>query len=271
MFKKFIPALFLSVAVFITPAKAGIITVDLELQLLVDVSGSINTQEYAQQTQGYVDAFRSQSVIDAMLAGNNNSVAVQYVEWSGFSEQQVQVDWFHIDSFQSANAFADLILELNTDPTRRAFGLPDADGIRRGATAIGRAIRFGLSEFDNDFESNAQVMDISGDGINNSGAGSNSTPNSQRDHALENGIDQINAIAVGDDNLQLHYKENVIGGDDSFLISVGTMDQFGEGIKEKLTREISNATTKIPESPMSALFAFGLIAVITRRSQKNKV
>jgi hypothetical protein len=271
MFNKFIPAVFLAVATFITPAKASLINVDLELQLLVDVSGSINSQEYMQQTQGYVDAFRSQPVIDAMLAGSNNSVAVQYIEWSGFSEQKVQVDWFFIDSFQAANSFADLILELNTDLTRRAFGLPDQDGIRRGATAIGRAIRFGLGEFDNDFASDVQVIDVSGDGISNSGSGNNSTPDSQRDYALANGIDQINAIAVGNDDVKTHYKDNVIGGKDSFLMSIDDMSQFSQGIEKKLLKEISNAkTVKIPEPTILALFSIAFLAAISRRHKYNK-
>lgn len=269
MFNKLLATLIV-VSTFAFPAKAGLINVDMELQLLVDVSGSIDSQEYALQTQGYADAFRSDEVIESMLAGENGSIAVQYIEWSGFYEQQVQLDWFLIDSIAAANEFADMIFGLNVpSESKRAFGLPDADGIRRGATAIGRAIRFGVAEFENNFFSDYQVIDISGDGVNNSGSGANSTPESQRDRALDNGIDQINAIVVGDDSVHQHYQDSVIGGDDSFLIPLDSMTEFGEGIKKKLTLEISAATISVPEAPVLAFLALGLLAMASQRRTKK--
>ncbi len=41
--------------------------VDTELQLLMDVSGSVSASEFNLQLQGYVDAFYSQAVQDAIL------------------------------------------------------------------------------------------------------------------------------------------------------------------------------------------------------------
>lgn len=259
---------------FASIANAGLInanddvTVDLELQLLVDVSGSISAEEYSLQTQGYAAAFRDTDVLDAIFSGATQSIAVQYIEWSGFSEQQIQVDWFLIDSVASAAAFADLILGLDIpSEAHRAFGLIDpVTGLRKGATAIGRAIRYGADLFDNNIESARQVMDISGDGVNNSGSGANSTPDTQRDRALSMGVDQINAIVIGDNTVADHYRDNVIGGDDSFMISIPEMNQFETGIKQKLSQEIR--ATQVPEPSTGIMIALAGAALLASRRKK---
>ena len=60
-------------------AEAGAVPVGLELMLLVDTSGSIDNTEYQLQRTGYVQAFQSAAVQNAILANPTGSIAVTYI------------------------------------------------------------------------------------------------------------------------------------------------------------------------------------------------
>ena len=100
----------------LTTGSAWAVPVGLELVLLVDVSGSVSTSEYNLQKQGYVDAFQSAAVQNAILGSVGGAIAVTYVEWSGNNQHLQQVGWTLIDSASAANDLADDI-----DGTSRAF------------------------------------------------------------------------------------------------------------------------------------------------------
>lgn len=225
-------------------AKANII-VDLELQLLADVSGSVDDNEYALQLEGYANAFRSQGVIDTILAGNNGQIAVQYIEWAYEYEQAIQINWTLIDSAQAALDFADTLTNLS-----RAF---------EGWTGVGAAIEFGAAQFaNNGFESTRQVMDISGDGESNRGI----APSIARDNALASGIDTINGITIGSaSGLQTFYQNNVIGGVGAFHLHADTFADFEAGIERKLIKEIRS----VPTPATIALFGLALAALSLRK------
>src|SRR5918995_7265699 len=70
---------------------------DLALVLAVDVSRSMDVDEQRLQRDGFVEAFRSQAVHEAVRKGVLGRVAVAYVEWSGPAEQAVIVPWTVID------------------------------------------------------------------------------------------------------------------------------------------------------------------------------
>ena len=61
--KKFLVSLLFLILV---PFSAYATSVDLELALLVDVSGSVNSSEYALQRDGYKNAFLSNAVQNAI-------------------------------------------------------------------------------------------------------------------------------------------------------------------------------------------------------------
>ncbi len=69
------------------PARAET-EVDVMLVLAVDVSRSMDQDEQQLQRAGYVEAFRSPVVHDAIDKGALGRVAVVYVEWSGPSDQK---------------------------------------------------------------------------------------------------------------------------------------------------------------------------------------
>ncbi|MFL5035682.1 MAG: DUF1194 domain-containing protein, partial [Microvirga sp.] len=67
--------------------------VDLALVLAVDVSRSMDDDEQRLQRDGFVEAFRSAAVHDAIHKGVLGRIAVVYMEWSGPTEQKVVLPW----------------------------------------------------------------------------------------------------------------------------------------------------------------------------------
>src|SRR3954452_21939728 len=67
--------------------------VDLALVLAVDVSRSIDEQEFQLQRHGYAAALTNPRVLTAITSGTFRGIAISYVEWSTDHEQRVVVDW----------------------------------------------------------------------------------------------------------------------------------------------------------------------------------
>ena len=247
MFKSLCAAAIGLASIAFAPA-AHAVPVDLELQLLVDVSGSVNSSEFALQAQGYADAFRSAEVQNAIAGGQIGSIAVQLVFWSGSSQQAIGVDWVQLSSAADANSFADAIL---------AAGRPF-----RGGTQISSAIDFGAAQFANGFEGTRNVMDVSGDGRSNA-----SRTAAARDAALAGGIDTINGIAIGDEAVRQFYEDNVIGGIGAFVLLASTFEDFDAAIRQKLLVEISMGNeVPVPGAVVFLITGAAGIAGLRRRA-----
>lgn len=223
--------------------------VDVELQLLVDVSGSVNNTEFALQRDGYVNAFQSQTIKDAITGGAIGKIAVQLIYWSSSGEQQVAVDWTEIASDAESESFASAV----SSAARPSFGL----------TAPGSAIAFGEPLFNNNgFDGTTQVMDVSGDGVENDGLDTATA----RDNALAAGVDRINGLAIGGSaSVETFYQNEVVGGAGSFFVAANSFQDFGDAIQQKLQREIT--PTPVPLPPTLLLLAAGAIGlgVMARR------
>ena len=220
--------------------------VDVELQLLIDISGSISSTEYDLQMLGYSNAFASDNVQNAIINGSIGQIAVQMIMWSGSNNQSVVIDWTLVDSIASADSFSTQIANI-----ARPFS---------GWTAIGSAIEYAYPSFaSNDFLGTTQVIDISGDGTNNSGI----SPSTASDNALNNGVDTINGIVItNNQNVIDQYLGEVIGGDSPFLLAPATFEDFQLAIENKIVAEIEGTmpvnTVKIPEPSSWALFGIAL-------------
>jgi Protein of unknown function (DUF1194) len=156
--------------------------------VLVDVSGSVDANEYNLQKTGYVNAFNSAAVQNAILGSEDGAIAVTYIEWSGPTQQAIQVGWTLINSVASAQAFA---TALNGVSRAFAGNTPIQDAIGKSYTGFGTEV----GAAGNGFESPRQVIDVSGDGADNAST-TFCAAGCGRNAALAAGVDTINGIAI---------------------------------------------------------------------------
>ena len=208
------------------------VAVDLELVLAVDVSLSIDSGEARLQRQGYVQAFRDPQVLEAIRGGILGRIAVTYFEWANSAHTHLVVAWTLIDSDGAAETFAAALEQRRPGPAHY--------------TSISGAIDFGRTLFkDNGFEGTRQVIDVSGDGPNNWG----DLVTHARDRAVAQGL-TINGLPILDEgpgpygrynipNLDLYYRDCVIGGPAAFIVVAENFGAFASAIRRKLILEIA--------------------------------
>ena len=207
-----------------TPAQAT--TVDVELVLAADASGSVDSGEHALQRMGYAQALRDPRVLNAIRGGAEQAIAVTYVEWTGPGMHVTIVPWTVIKDQESAEYVAKMLLSM----PRMLFG---------GGTAVGEAVFYAATLFDNNtIDSERQVIDVSGDGRTTSGRPSHLA----RDFAVKKGI-TINGLPILTDEprLDLFYEQNVIGGPGAFMVPAMGFHDFNNAVLSKLIREVAGS------------------------------
>jgi len=206
------------------PASAQ--AVDLQLVLAVDTSGSVSEQRFQLQKQGYVAAFRSPRLLQAIASGATRAIAVTMTQWTGPVLQIQVVPWMRIDSEASMLAFADAIDKA----PRQLFG---------GGTSISGAIDHAMTLFPKtELQGARRVIDVSGDGANNRGRPSAEA----RDEAVRAGatINGLPILAL-EPWLDRYYWDNVVGGPGAFVITAESYETFADAVLKKLVIEIAAA------------------------------
>lgn len=220
------------------------IPVDVELVLAVDVSYSMDPDEQALQREGYIQALTSKEFLTALREGANGKIAVTYFEWAGEFNQKVLLPWRLIEGPESADAVA---AEIARAPYQRA-----------SRTSISGALKFAKPLFDNSgYRGLRRVIDVSGDGANNSGPLVAPT----RDEIIQSGI-AINGLPImlkrssygtlDIDQLDVYYEDCVIGGPGAFVIPIKERSKFVEATRTKLVLEIAGRQPEAKVIPASA-------------------
>ncbi len=222
--------------------------VDLEVILAADVSRSIDDGEFELQRKGYAAALTDPRVLKAIHATSGGAIGVSFIEWSGEEDQQVVIGWTELRDEEDAGGLAAAILNAP-----RSF---------MGRTSISGAIDFAMGYFDKSkWQAKRRIIDISGDGTSNSGR----PVTEARDQAVARGV-TINGLAIINDKPNLgysahtqppgglpnYYRQNVIGGTNSFLIVVQDFKSFADAMANKLAKEIDVSQRPVREQ-VSAL------------------
>ena len=217
------------------PAKADLAEpVDMLLVLAVDVRRSIDEDEARLQREGYRAGVSDGRVVEAITRGMLGAIAIAYVEWAGSEYQRLVLPWQRIGGQADANRWAETLAE--------------APRASLSWTSISGGIDFSrwvLTEAP--FEATRRVIDISGDGVNNSGR----RVERARDEAVADGI-IINGLPIINDRptfgrappmpLDQYFQQSVIGGLGSFMVVAEDFDAFGTAVRRKLIREIAGLT-----------------------------
>src|SRR5262245_51126836 len=190
-------------------------TVDLQLVLAVDASGSVDQRRFELQMQGYVAAFRNPRVLQAIQAGATQAIAVTMVQWTGPALQIQVLPWTVIKDATTAQAFAGAI----AGTPRQLFS---------GGTSISGVIDYAVPLLlESPLRGARRVIDISGDGVNNGGRSAGSA----RDDAVRAGI-VINGLPILalEPDLDRYFSHHVIGGPGAFVIAAKSYETFAEAI-----------------------------------------
>ncbi len=213
--------------------------VDVALVLAVDVSRSIDEDEARLQREGYRTAVSDPRVVEAIRGGMMGGIAIAYVEWAGIEYQRTVIPWTRIAGQADAEAWAATLAQA----PRSSLSWTSISG------GIDHARRV-LQECP--FEATRRVIDVSGDGVNNSGPPAEMA----RDRAVAEGL-TINGLPILNDRptfgrpppvpLDQYFRESVIGGDGAFLIVAEDFESFGNAVRRKLIREIAGLAGPVME------------------------
>lgn len=200
---------------------------ELALLLAVDVSGSVDAQEYAVQMQGLAAGLRDGVVTEALVRGG---ASVALMQWTGASRQDLSVPWTRIAAPEDVAALAARIEALPRPWTEFS-------------TAIGEAMTFGSGVFDRAPACRRRVMDISSDGRSNEGT----EPAGVR-AAMDSLAIIVNALVIrGDDEaLPDYFGENVMTGPNAFVVTAESYQEYPERMRRKLRRETERPVSALP-------------------------
>ncbi|HWK97814.1 MAG TPA: DUF1194 domain-containing protein [Pseudolabrys sp.] len=224
--------------------KPSAIPVDVELVLAVDISYSMDPDEQALQREGYIQALTSREFLTAIREGGHGKIAVTYFEWAGPATQKVVMPWRVIDGPEAADAVA---AEIARAPTSRA-----------SRTSISSALKFARTLFDDSgYRGVRRVIDVSGDGANNSGP----LVAPVRDEIVKEGITinglpillkRLNYATMDIEDLDVYYEDCVTGGPGAFVIPIREREKFVEATRQKLLLEIAGLQPEPKVIPASA-------------------
>jgi len=168
----------------------------LALVLALDVSSSVDAAEYDLQRTGLAAALLAPDVRLAILTGAGGHVALAAFEWSGFHQHKLQLGWTALRTPRDIDRAAALLRGME----RSHSDFP---------TSIGPALGFAAGLLARGPRCERQVIDISGDGINNYRYG----PREAYRHFALGGV-TVNGLVIfdGDPAVPAYYAAEVLHG-----------------------------------------------------------
>lgn len=194
----------------------------LALALALDTSASVDKDEARLQFDGLASALTDPRVVEAILTPAGDHIQVAVFEWSGYSQQLLIVDWTYLDSIDAIRTTAERLRNQSRAPVFLA-------------TAIGKAVEFGGRLLRISPPCTRQVLDVSGDGVGNIGAG----PRYFYERGDLNGA-VVNGLVIrgADPDPLTYYRTEVIFGPGAFVEIADDYTDFRRAMVRKLLREI---------------------------------
>jgi hypothetical protein len=193
----------------------------LALALAVDISRSIDTQDYLIQTEGLAAALADAEIRKAIF-GPEGEVALAIYFWSGDSYQTLVQPWVILDGPEALDR-AIWLVRLTPRP-KAPLG-----------TALGDALRYGVELMAKAPDCGRKVIDVAGDGRNNEGV------SVARIYEREDFTDiTVNGLAVGEHEHDLvrYFQEELIRGPGAFVEVAPHQTDYPDAIRRKLLREL---------------------------------
>lgn len=216
-------AILLASLLLLAPAPAAAFC-KVALALGLDISSSVNDDEYRLQIDGLAHALESKEVVEAILSPEGAYISATVYEWSGYVQQDVLLGWTRLDSPAAIRSFA-----ARLRAHQRVYG--------QFATALGKAVEFGAKLFATAPTCGRKVLDISGDGENNDGV----DPDYFRDRGLLDGL-VINGLVIQGAHPPpgIYYRKHVMQGPESFVALARDFNDYRDVMTGKLLREIDS-------------------------------
>lgn len=205
------------------------------LSMGLDVSGSVDDDEYRLQLDGVIAALNAQPVKDVLFMQPEAPIRLHVYEWSGPINQTIIVPWTAIES---PAELAQVTRQL----------LAHRRGVRAPTTAIGSAILAGYVYLGAHPDCWKRTLDLSGDGETNVGP----LPETIGEDLRPVGV-VVNGLVVGagdqdgDDQrfvdikqLSSYYRANVIRGPGAFVEVALGYEDYAATMERKLLRELAS-------------------------------
>ena len=253
--------------------------VALELVLSVDVSTSVDHEEFELQRNGYIQAFQDPEVQQAIKNLGSEGLVVNMQFWA--TENVVDIGWFKLiddgnGGITNLQEFINAMTAVRRNGNRNANNQWFNENKRKKITIDGSTItgsngtymgggtdlKLAIDEaknliFSNNYQGRRLVIDMSGDGIPDDTPTGNGNEEcgyildcppvvQAKNDAVNEGI-TINGLPINgtnsdqlQDQVDVFYRNSVVGGERAFFVSA-TFDNFTQAAKRKILGEISNA------------------------------
>lgn len=208
---------------FWVPAHAQPEHCRLALLLALDVSSSVDAEEYILQRDGLAAALSDPVIRTAILDGNGH-VSLAIYEWSGRRQSAMVSNWTALTD----NAAIDSVIENQMSAPRSHTRFP---------TAMGYALGYGAMLLARGPECDRQVIDLSGDGENNDGFPPHlAYKNFPFSNVTVNGL----AVLGGSDDVLDYFHREVRFGFGAFVETSEGYQGYREAMTRKLFRELND-------------------------------
>ena len=213
-----------------TPAQAAC---RQALALGLDISGSVDAQEYVLQREGLATALGAEPVRAAILQQPGAPIRLTVFEWSGPAAQTVILPWTEIADAAALDAARQRIL---TAPRSR----------QDQTTALGSAMLAGFAMLEAQSDCWTRTLDLSGDGMANTGP----RPQDVSHDRTPQGV-TVNGLTIGADlqpgrdetsadirALSAYFRAYVIRGPGAFVETALGFEDYAAAMERKLLREL---------------------------------